>query len=83
MQGTRVQALVWELRSHMPWSNKPAHRDYWSPRAWSLCPATGEATAVRSPCATAGEEPHLLQLEKACTQQGRAMGCNEDPGWPK
>ena len=46
MQGMQVRSLVRELRSHMPWGNqaralqspstaagKPAHHNYWSPRA--------------------------------------------------
>ena len=39
--------------------------------AWSLCSATGETTAVRSPGNAMKSSPRSLQLEKARAQQRR------------
>ena len=42
-----------------------------SPRAWNLCSATREATAMRLPHTTTKSSPRSLQLEKAHVQQQR------------
>ena len=57
MQGTQVRALVREDPTCRG-APKPVRHNYWSPCSWSLCSATREATAVRSP----------RQLEKARAQ---------------
>ena len=59
MQGTRVWFLVQEdpmcLRA-----TEPTSHSYWrSLHTYSLCPATWDASAVRSPSTTAREEPLL------------------------
>ena len=85
MEGTRVRSLVWEdptchgatkLVHHNYWACalEPTSHNYWSPRAWSLCSATREATAMRSLCTTTKSSllPHCsLQLDKAHMQQWR------------
>ena len=83
MQGTWVQALVREDPTchgatkpvrHNYWSCvlEPVSHNYWSPRAYSPCSATREATAMRSPCTTTMKSsPRSLQVEKARMQQRR------------
>ena len=39
------------------------------PMCYSQCLATRKATTVRNPCIATKSSPHLLQLEKAHTQQ--------------
>ena len=82
MQGTRVQALVWEDPTCRG-ATKPVHHNYWactlepmsynhwSPCTQSLCSTTREATTMRSPCTVTKSSPHLPQLEKACVHQWR------------
>ena len=80
--GTWVRALVREDTTchgatkpmcHNYWACvlEPACHNYWSPHTYSLCSATREATAVRSPHTTTKSSPCSPQLEKACTQQRR------------
>ena len=38
VQGTWVQSLVGEPRSHMPWSNEPTHHNYWACTKQSTAP---------------------------------------------
>ena len=82
MQGTQVQALVREDPTcrgatkpvcHNYWACalELANHNYWSPRAYSPCSATREATATRSPHTATKSSPRSLQLEKACPQQRR------------
>ena len=82
VQGTRVWALVWEEAAcrgatkpmhHNYWACAlgPASHNYWSPRTWSPCSATREATAMRSPRTSMKSSPCSPQLEKARTQQWR------------
>ena len=64
-------------RSHMPRSNKPMRHSYWacaleptshnhwSPRTYSPCFTTREATAMRSLCTTTKNSPRSPQLEKS------------------
>ena len=78
MQGTRVQALVWEDPTCCG-VTKPVSHKLLSLRVWSLCSATREATIVRGPRTvmqsgprTAMKSgPHLPQLEKALAQKRR------------
>ena len=76
MQGTRVRALVREDPtcrgatrpvSHNYWACtlEPTSHSYWSPRAYSLCSATREATTVRSPRTAMKSSPRSPQLEKS------------------
>ena len=82
MQGTRVRALVREDPTccgatkpahHNYWACalEPTSHNYWSPCPWSLCSATREATAMRSPHTTTKSSPHSPPLEKARSQQWR------------
>ena len=43
----------------------------WIPCSWSLCSATGKASAVRSPCTIMKSSPQSLQLEKVQAKQQR------------
>ena len=70
MQGTRVQALVWEdptcrgaAKNHEP--------QLLSLRVWSLCSATREAATGKGLRTTMKTGPHLPQLEKALAQKRR------------
>jgi len=86
-QGPWVWPLVWELRSHMPWSNwfyapqllsqhSRAHKpQLLKPVCLELC-STREATSVRSQQPATREKPHSLQLEKARVR-------NKNPAQPK
>ena len=80
MQGTRVWTLVREDPTccgatkpvrHNYWACvwEPASHNYWSPRAYSPCSATREATAMRSLHTTMKSSPRSPQLEKANAQQ--------------
>ena len=67
----RVRALVWEGSTCLR-ATKPVCHNYWprvpqllSPRAWSPCSTTREATAIRSPCTATKSSSHSPQLEKA------------------
>ena len=85
MQGTWVRSLVREdptcrratkSTSHNYWAHvlqllKPAHCNYWSPRAQSPCSATREATIMRSPRTATKSSPQSPQLEKTLAQQPR------------
>ena len=69
-------ACALEPTNHNYWAHalqllKPVCCNYWSPCAWSLCPATREATAMRSPRVAMKSRPHSPQLEKAYAQQRR------------
>ena len=88
MQGTQVRALVWEDPtcrgatmpvSHNYWACalEPSRHNYWSLRAESLCSATKEATAMRSPRTTTKSSPCSRQLEKARVQQRRPNTANK------
>ena len=70
IQGTGVRALVREDPTCRG-ATKPVCHNYWSPRAWSPCSATREATAMRSPRTAIKSSPRSPQLEKACAQQRR------------
>ena len=67
MQGTRVQALVWED----PICRGATRPQLLSLHVWSLCSATREATIVRGPRTTMKSGPRLPQLEKALAQKRR------------
>ena len=79
MQGAWVGSLAWE-DSTCCRTAEPMRHDYWACAlesaslhywAWapqSLSPATGEATAMRSP-PQLESRPCSLQLKKACVQQ--------------
>ena len=49
---------------HVPQGNRAGVPQLLSQRAWSLCPAVREATAVRSSC-TATEKPLLVTRESS------------------
>ena len=77
MQGTWVQALVWEDPTCRG-ATKPLRHKYWactlepaSHNYWSPCSATREATAMRSLHTATKSSPRSPQLEKACGQQWR------------
>ena len=82
MQRTRVRALVQEDPTchgatkpvrHQLLSLRSRVREpqLLSPRAWSPCSATREATAKRSPHSATKSSPRSLQLQKAHKQQRR------------
>ena len=58
-------------RSHMLRSGWAREPQLLSLRVWSLCPATGEAAAVRSPRTAMKSGPRLPQLERALAQKRR------------
>ena len=58
-------------RSHMPRSSYAREPQLLSPRDWSLCSATREATTVRGPRTAMKSGPRLPQLEKAPAQKRR------------
>ena len=68
MQGTWVRALAREDPTCRG-TAEPVRHNYWSPRTWSPCSATREATAMRSPLTAKKSGPHSPQLEKARVQQ--------------
>ena len=70
MQGTRVQALVWEDPTRQGVTRPMSHK-LLSLRVWSLCSATREAAIVRGPRTAMKSGPHLPQLEKALAQKQR------------
>ena len=72
MPGTRVRALVQEDPTCRG-ATKPMRHNYWSPRTWSPCSATREATAMRSPCTATKSSPRSPQLEEAHTQQWKTQ----------
>ena len=74
MQGTQVQALVWE-DSACRGATKPMHHNYWSRRTQSPCSATREAT-MRSPCnATKTQCSHKeRKKEKDISDMGKQAG---------
>ena len=55
----------------MPQSGWAREPQLLSLRVWSLCPATGEAVAVRGPRTAMKSGPRSLELEKALTQKRR------------
>ena len=74
MQGTRVRALVGEdltcrraadpmCHSYWACALEPVSHNYWSPRAWSPCSATREATAMRNPRTATKSSTSSPQLE--------------------
>ena len=63
MQGTRVRALVREDPTCRG-AAKPVRHNYWSPRTYSPCSATREATTI-SPHTATKSSPRSLQLEKS------------------
>ena len=82
MQETQRRALVREDPTcrgatkpvrHNYWACalEPFSHSYWSPRTWSPCSTTREATAMRSPRTTMRSSPRSPQLEKARAQQWR------------
>ena len=70
MQGTRVQALVWEDPTCRVsnWAGEP---QLLSLRVWSLCSATREAAIVRGPRTAMKSGPRLPQVQKALAQKRR------------
>ena len=62
VQGTQVQSLVWE-DSTCHKATKPTHHR--ARMTQSLCSATGEATAMRSPCATTRESPRTAMKARS------------------
>ena len=71
MQRTQVLSLVWE-DPMCSGTTKPMRQNhwaicnsYWRLCAWSPCFATGEATAMRSPCTLTKNSSCLWQLEQA------------------
>ena len=58
-------------RSHMPRSNWAREPQLLSPRIWSLCSATREATIVTGPRTAMKSGPHSPQLEKSLAQKRR------------
>ena len=91
MQETRVRALVWEDPTcrgatkpmrHNYWAcslERVSHK-YWSPCTLSLCSATREATATRSPHSATKSSPHSPQVEKAHAQQQRSNADKKKKG---
>ena len=82
MQGTQVQALVWEdptcrratkpvPHNYWAWALEPLCHNYWSPCTYSPCSATREATTMRSLPTATKSSPRFPQLEKACAQHQR------------
>ena len=68
VEGTQVRSLVQE--DPTSWGpTKPMHHNYWSMCTQSLCPATGEATTVRSP-----HNPQRPATPPVCS--------NKDPAQP-
>ena len=61
-----VGLIPGQERSHVPWSNPAC-----VPQLLSLRSATREATAMRSLCITAGEQPPLSATSEEPRQQGR------------
>ena len=84
VEGTQVRSLVQE--DPTSWGpTKPMHHNYWSMCAQSLCPATGEATTVRSPhtpqrpatppvCSS--KDPAQPTVNKNC-EEGKCAGQTE------
>ena len=80
-KSVRHWACALEPASHNYWAHvhhnywacalEPVSHNYWSPRTWSACSATREATAMRSPRTTTKSNPRSPQLEKAHVQQRR------------
>ena len=56
---------------HVPWGNYDCVLRLLSPRVWSLCSATREATQWEVHASQRGGSRHSLQLEKAPSQQQR------------
>ena len=78
VQGTRVQSLVWE-DSTCHKATKPTHHR--ACLTQSLCSATGEATAMRSPCAITRESPRTAV--KTQSRQKEMIKLNlRKSGWP-
>ena len=68
------------LQPASPRTLGPTWHNYWSPRAYSLCTATKEATATRSLCTATKSSPRSLQLEKSPraatkTQRSQKKNC--------
>ena len=73
----KLMSIELVMPSNLYTTTKPIHHSHWAhalgpkscnygtPQAWSPCSAT------RSPHTTVKSSPHLPQLEKAFTQQGR------------
>ena len=74
--GTWVPPLVWEDPT-CHGATRPVCHKYWSPWTLSLCSATRQATAMRSPHAATREQP-LLTITRASPHTAR-----EDPVQPK
>ena len=70
MQETWVSTLIPE-DSTCRGATKPRCYNYRSLCTWSLCFATKEVTAMRSPRTPMKRSPCSQQLEKTCTQQRR------------
>ena len=51
------------------WATSTEAHGFRAHKPYSLCSATREATAMRSPCTTMKSSPHTLQLKKAHEQQ--------------
>ena len=65
------QLLSLRSRAREPQLLKPVCHNHWSPCTWSLCSATGEATAMGGLRPATKSSPRSLQLEKARVQQRR------------
>ena len=70
MQGTGLQALVWEDPTRRG-ATKPVCHNYWSPRAQSPRSTTREATTMKRPRTATKSSPRPPQPEKARAQQPR------------
>ena len=79
IHGTLVRCLIHEdptchrttrplCHNYWAYALEPVSHNYWSPRAWSLCSATRETTAMRSPCTSTEQQPLVSKTrESPCT----------------
>ena len=65
---TTAEPVLWSLWAT---TTEPACHSWWGACAWSLCSATGEATAMRGPRTAIKSGPCSPQLQKARAQQRR------------
>ena len=70
MQGTRVQALVWEDPTCRG-ATGPVSHNYWAYASGACAPQQREAATVRGPSTAMKSGPRLPQLEKALAQKRR------------
>ena len=70
MQGRCIPSLVQE--DSTCWrATKPMHHNYWHLCSGACAMQEGKLPQWEALCTTTKTSPHLLQLEKACTQQRR------------